>query len=123
MKLSHKIITALVTILTGYVMIQLKQDPKIIVYVLAAVFLFLLAYFYLGGEKKPEREPIPQWMKEEVLKRQDYHCITCSRTEFLDYHHRIAVAQGGDSSIENLVAICPACHASITRASQNKLGG
>ena len=120
MKLWEKVVTVMVPLLIGYALVQFKADPKIILYVCGGIFLFLLVYFWIGLDK-PDREPVPQWMKDQILQKQNHHCITCSRTEFLDFHHRIAVAQGGKNTTSNIVAICAACHAAITRASQTKI--
>ncbi len=55
----------------------------------------------------------------EVLLRADGTCEGCQRpapfqradgTPYLEVHHRRRLADGGDDSVENAVALCPNCH-------------
>lgn len=56
----------------------------------------------------------------EVLHRARGHCEGCRRpapfkrraddTPYLEVHHRIPLAQGGDDAVENAIALCPNCH-------------
>ena len=56
----------------------------------------------------------------EVLERAKGTCEYCGkaapfirksdRTPFLEVHHRIPLAKGGEDTVENAVAICPNCH-------------
>lgn len=56
----------------------------------------------------------------EVLERADGFCERCrnaapflrksDRTPFLEVHHSIPLAQGGEDTVENAVALCPNCH-------------
>lgn len=57
------------------------------------------------------RQPIPQWMREEILKRDDYRCRYCGkRAQTLDIDHVIPVSQGGKTVFSNLVTACSACN-------------
>lgn len=69
----------------------------------------LRAAWYRGfGEG---RQPIPQWMREEILKRDDYRCRYCGRrAQTLDIDHVIPVSQGGKTVFSNLVTACSACN-------------
>lgn len=31
-------------------------------------------------------------------------------------HHAVAIADGGKDTLDNLLTLCPACHAAVTRA-------
>ncbi len=56
----------------------------------------------------------------EVLERADGFCESCRKaapffrrsdgTPFLEVHHSIPLAQGGEDTVENSVALCPNCH-------------
>lgn len=56
----------------------------------------------------------------EVLSRADGMCERCARdapffrkssgSPYLEVHHQIPLAQGGDDTVENAVALCPNCH-------------
>lgn len=56
----------------------------------------------------------------EVLTRADGECEQCKApapfnrrsngTPFLEVHHRIRLADGGDDTTENAIALCPNCH-------------
>jgi hypothetical protein len=58
------------------------------------------------------RRAIPPRMRRQVLKRDGYQCAAtgCSHTNNLEMHHRIPVAQGGESTLDNLVTLCRRCH-------------
>ncbi|WP_431289820.1 HNH endonuclease [Burkholderia cepacia] len=55
-----------------------------------------------------------------VLRRAQGFCQECGNpspfsrkkdgTPYLEVHHRVPLAQGGDDSLENAVALCPNCH-------------
>ncbi|WP_157381328.1 HNH endonuclease [Burkholderia ubonensis] len=55
-----------------------------------------------------------------ALRRAQGHCQECDEaapfirkkdgTPYLEVHHRVPLAQGGDDSPENAVALCPNCH-------------
>lgn len=56
----------------------------------------------------------------EVLYRADGVCEDCEQpapfrrakddTPYLEVHHRIRLADGGDDTVENAIALCPNCH-------------
>jgi 5-methylcytosine-specific restriction endonuclease McrA len=56
----------------------------------------------------------------EVRERAKGQCERCGHqapfyrrsdnSPFLEVHHRIPLAQGGDDSVENAIALCPNCH-------------
>ena len=66
--------------------------------------------------KQYERDP---YIKEYVRRRANGFCQLCKKeapfikkdgTPFLEVHHIIELANGGEDSIENAVALCPNCH-------------
>lgn len=56
----------------------------------------------------------------EVLERADGHCEKCGKPApflrakdkrpYLEVHHKITLASGGDDTVANAVAVCPNCH-------------
>ncbi|GKW19628.1 hypothetical protein PEC302107_13570 [Pectobacterium araliae] len=56
----------------------------------------------------------------EVLLRADGKCERCSsdapflrrrnNTPYLEVHHKIPLAEGGEDTVENAIALCPNCH-------------
>lgn len=58
------------------------------------------------------KRSIPPRVRRSVLKRDHYHCQAegCHNTNHLQLHHRLPVAQGGASTLENLVTLCRRCH-------------
>jgi len=66
--------------------------------------------------KHYERDP---WVKEHTLRRANGICQLCNqpapfkkknKEPYLETHHVIWLAKGGDDSVENTVALCPNCH-------------
>ena len=60
----------------------------------------------------PDRAKSPQWAKIRlaVLERDNYTCTTCGHRamKWMHAHH---LEDGENNSLENLVTLCPACHA------------
>jgi hypothetical protein len=56
----------------------------------------------------------------EVLERADGICEKCRKpapfrrasdnSPYLEVHHKVPLAQGGDDTVENAIALCPNCH-------------
>jgi len=65
--------------------------------------------------KKNEREPVKSSQKSKVLARQHYKCAKCHKLFGLSihYHHKRFVSKGGKSTTDNLIALCPSCHADL----------
>ena len=62
---------------------------------------------------------ISESIRREAMRRDNYHCQKCgwhhglwnpSDPRFLELHHVVHHAHGGDSSIENLITYCNVCH-------------
>lgn len=67
-----------------------------------------------------ERQPIPQWVKDEVLMVQHNCCSYCNvpftSPHTIEFHHIKPVAQGGKSDNPfNISAIHGDCHNMLTR--------
>jgi hypothetical protein len=60
-----------------------------------------------------ERINLSREEKDAVLREAGYRCAvpTCNTTLAIDIHHIIEVFKGGGNALENLVALCPTCHA------------
>ena len=56
---------------------------------------------------------ISQPVKREVLTEAGYRCAvpTCRTILAIDLHHLVRVADGGPNTADNLIALCPTCHA------------
>lgn len=64
-------------------------------------------------------DPVPQEVKDEVIKRQQYKCGNCQQglAGFpVDYHHIVPRHKGGSNNANNIVALCPSCHAKVHRS-------
>ena len=56
----------------------------------------------------------------EVLERAKGICEHCEKaapfmrasdnTPYLEVHHKVRLADGGDDTVENAIAVCPNCH-------------
>jgi 5-methylcytosine-specific restriction endonuclease McrA len=77
--------------------------------------------------KKPEQIQVLAWafrrnadVVVEVLARAKGRCERCHSpapflrvrdgTPFLEVHHRVTLANGGEDTVENAIALCPNCH-------------
>ncbi len=65
------------------------------------------------------RKPIPESVKRQVLIEAGYRCAvpTCRNLLIVDLHHIVDVQDGGGNEPENLLPLCPTCHALYTRGS------
>lgn len=59
----------------------------------------------------------PRWLKDEIYKRCNRQCELklqniCQEVA-TQIHHKIEVKDGGQNTLENLLAVCFACHESI----------
>ncbi len=66
---------------------------------------------YLYGEIKKHRA----WIRAEAIKKYGNKCEFCEYGLCLDTHHIIPKNKGGLHEIDNLIVLCPNCHALITR--------
>lgn len=66
---------------------------------------------YLYGEVKKYKA----WIRAQALKKYGDKCELCGYGFSLDTHHIIPKNKGGLHEIDNLMVLCPNCHALITR--------
>lgn len=69
----------------------------------------------IGKRGRGDRAAIAK-LRPLVLARDGHVCARCRdpRSKPLDLHHRLARSQGGKHTVANLVALCRACHVSVT---------
>jgi hypothetical protein len=63
------------------------------------------------------RRPVPTNVVVQVRTEAGYRCAvpTCRGILAIDIHHIVEVAEGGGNKAENLLALCPTCHALFHR--------
>ena len=66
---------------------------------------------YLYGEIKKHKA----WVRLQAIKKYGGECELCGYKMAIDTHHIIPKYKGGPHEIENLMIVCPNCHALITR--------
>jgi len=71
------------------------------------------------------REIVNTSLKQRVFKKYDRRCYVCgfSIDIALRVHHIIPVSLGGTDEMENLVLLCPNCHALVHRCSSKRFVG
>jgi hypothetical protein len=59
------------------------------------------------------RKPIPKATAIQVLTEAGYRCAvpTCRQILAIDIHHIVEVSEGGGNEPQNLLPLCPTCHA------------
>ena len=82
-------------------------------------------YLLEADRQSPEHDRhIPDPVKREVLRRDDYKCTVCkwshdewnrSDPRHLELHHKKHHAKGGDNTETNLITVCTVCHDEIHR--------
>lgn len=82
-------------------------------------------YLLEADRQSPEHDRlIPDTIKREVLRRDDYKCTICnwshkewnrSDPRHLELHHKKHHAKGGDNTENNLITVCTVCHDEIHR--------
>jgi hypothetical protein len=70
-----------------------------------------------GRMNAPTRKAIPKATAIQVLTEAGYRCAvpTCRQILALDIHHIVEVSEGGDNNPQNLLPLCPTCHALFHR--------
>ncbi|MDP3014967.1 MAG: HNH endonuclease [bacterium] len=66
---------------------------------------------YLYGEIKKHKA----WIRAQAIKKYGDKCEFCGYELSLDTHHIVPKNKGGLHEIDNLMLVCPNCHALITR--------
>jgi len=54
---------------------------------------------------------IPTTTRRAVYRREDYACALCERPDVIHIHHVRPRSMGGTNELDNLIALCPVCHA------------
>ncbi len=82
-------------------------------------------YLLEADRQSPEHDRhIPDPIKRNVLRRDDYKCTTCnwshemwnrSDPRHLELHHQKPHAEGGENTESNLITLCTICHDEIHR--------
>jgi 5-methylcytosine-specific restriction enzyme A len=62
------------------------------------------------NQAKTERIPIPEYVRDYVLKRDNYKCKQCSKTSNLHIDHLKPLAKGGENDLSNLQILCSSCN-------------
>jgi predicted restriction endonuclease len=55
------------------------------------------------------------WVRTQAIKKYGHTCELCDYSLAVETHHIVPKYQGGLHEIENLMVLCPNCHALITR--------
>lgn len=66
---------------------------------------------YLYGEIKKHKA----WIRAQAIKQHGNKCELCRYNLTIDTHHIIPKKRGGLHEVNNLIVLCPNCHALITR--------
>ncbi len=63
-----------------------------------------------------KRKKIPKDIRNQVLVDAMHRCCLCpEHHDVVDLHHVVLISEGGPNTEENLMAVCPTCHAKIHR--------
>lgn len=60
----------------------------------------------------PSRYRTREWRQARaaVLRRCNFRCEQCGRPGRLEVHHKAKIREGGSDDLDNLEALCRACH-------------
>ena len=56
------------------------------------------------------REPIPEFVRHEVWRRDQACCVDCGSREKLEFDHIIPWSEGGSNTARNLELRCESCN-------------
>ncbi len=89
----------------------------VVVIILIIVWFLLRRLFGKARQQEQRRRLFNDAEKKEILSRQGYACATCQNTEWrlFEFHHKKLFSDGGETTVENGVALCPVCHTKITK--------
>ena len=63
-----------------------------------------------------KRKTIPKDVRNKVLVDAMHRCCLCpAHEDIIDLHHIVPISEDGPNTEENLMAVCPTCHAKIHR--------
>lgn len=82
--------------------------------IMAAIAVTIAKFRHKGMGKHRERRGFPDYIKEEVLRKQNHRCAHCNRIlNVVDWDHKDGNRSNNKES--NCQALCPNCHAVKTR--------
>jgi 5-methylcytosine-specific restriction endonuclease McrA len=61
-------------------------------------------------ERTDYRRKIPQWLREQVLERDEHACVLCGATDDLTLDHIHPWSLGGQDTEDNLRVLCRPCN-------------
>lgn len=69
----------------------------------------------IQDQEARRRRVIPPRLKRQILQRDGHRCQAknCPNTQHLQIHHRVPIAQGGETQLDNLVTLCARCHRAL----------
>lgn len=70
---------------------------------------------YLYGEIQKHKE----WIRRQAIKKYGNKCELCGYVLVIEAHHILPKHKGGPHEINNLMVLCPNCHALITKGYLN----
>jgi hypothetical protein len=65
--------------------------------------------------KTIRRSPIPQ-LRQILLTESRYQCSICGSKSYLEVDHIKPISFGGESTLDNLLVLCPTCHSMVDRS-------
>jgi len=69
-----------------------------------------LKYFPVDYNIIVKRAFIPEELRNEVFKRDEYRCLDCGSQENLQLDHIFPFSKGGETTKENLQTLCKTCN-------------
>jgi len=66
---------------------------------------------YLTGDIQKHRE----WVRRQAIKKYGKDCAICGYSLHIEVHHITPYKEGGNHELDNLMVLCPNCHALVTR--------
>lgn len=97
---------------------NLSFDSALSVLILLILFISGVTALKLHNKNKPnERKYFPQYVKENIIRKQDHKCAHCKKLlNVIDWDHKNG--NRSDNKESNCQALCPNCHAIKTRRGQ-----
>lgn len=93
-----------------------SQNIGIGIFVLCWLFLIGCQYL-IRNNKSTDSRYVPQRIKDQILMIQKNRCNYCGEElgHVIDFHHLKEFKNGGQSTMDNIIAVHPECHAKLTR--------